>query len=80
VWAGRCVVQLEFRVGLGGALLAGRRALIRAPNNAQQDCDHRDDQQNVDDASGVVAEEADGPDDEQDHGDGVKETSHSCLF
>jgi hypothetical protein len=53
-----------------------RRVLVRAADDAQQEYDHGDDQQNVDDTSGMIAEEADGPDDDQDHGDGVKETSH----
>jgi hypothetical protein len=67
------------RLVRGAALLVGRRrvvgvrrALICAADNAQQECDYCDDQQYVDDASGMVAEEADGPDDEQDHGDGVQ--------
>jgi hypothetical protein len=77
------VVQLEFRVGRGalvGASPCWPGRLVRAADNAQQENDQCDDKHNVDDASGVVAEEAYGPDDDQDHGDGVKETSHSCLF
>ena len=48
------------------------RFLVRAADNAQQESDHRDDQQNVDDTSGMIAEEADSPDNEQDDGDGVQ--------
>ena len=46
--------------------------LVRAADDAQEDGNDGDDQQCMDDAAGVIAEIADGPEDDQDHGDDVE--------
>lgn len=53
---------------------------VRATNETQEDSDDGDDQQCVDDPSGVIAEVANGPEDDENHGDNVKNASHRKCF
>lgn len=54
--------------------------LVCATDKTQEDSDHGDDQQYVNDASGVIAEVADSPEYDQDHSDDVKNASHNKCF